>query len=109
MGAAALRQLTVGFEDQRFVDDVFSVAFDIPIDNYRAAAQFLADANRREAFPFLTRVEIAENVRQIPFLRAEDGGMKYQRWRQRSAQRRSVAIPRIIVTGSGDVILDRGG
>ena len=92
-----------------FVHDVFAIALDVTVDDDGASGEPLADHHRREELPFLARVKVAVDVRQVPSERLVNGAVENQRGRDRAAERRLVAIPWIVVAGARDVSRDQFG
>src|SRR5271170_2588324 len=109
MGAAARHNLSRRVADENFVHHVFTIAFDVTVDDDGAGGEPFADSYGREQFPFLARVQVAENVRQIPSERAVHRVVENQRGSEGAAERRVAAIPRIVVTGARDVLGDEFG
>ena len=62
--------------DQYFVHDVLAIAFHITIDNYRARREPLTNHHRRKQAPFLARVQVAVDIRQIPTERLVNGAVE---------------------------------
>ena len=92
-----------------FVHDVFAIALHVAIDDYRARREALADHHRREQAPFLARVKVAVDVRQIPTERLVNGAVENQRGSERTSERRRASVPWIVVAGSRDVGRDEVG
>src|ERR1700684_1283751 len=109
MGAAARHNLFRRRADQYFVHNDFAIALDVTVDDDGAGGEPFADFDGREQFPFLARVQVAENVRQIPSERAVDRVVEDQRRSDGAAERRVAAVPRIVVTRSGNVLGDELG
>src|ERR1700675_1678788 len=101
MGAAPRDDLSRRVGDNHFVHDVLAIAFHVAIDDYRASREPLADHHGCKQAPFLARVEVAVNVRQIPAERLINGAVEDQRGSERTSERRWATVPRIVVAGSG--------
>ncbi len=57
MGARALDDLPGrGETEGAFDDDVVAVTLDVAVDDHDAAAQLVADTERRKSLPFLARM-----------------------------------------------------
>ena len=81
----------------------------ITIGDERAGMQTIATANRGKAFPLLARVEIAEDVGEIPIPVTKYDRMQNKSGGQRSAERRGSAIPRMVVASGGNIVFDGVG
>src|SRR5262249_185841 len=71
-----------------------------------SGGQALAHHPRREDPPFLARVQIAVDVRQVPIQVAINRGVQNQRRCNRAAERRFTAIPGIVIAGTRDEFVD---
>src|SRR5437867_13288969 len=89
--------------DDDLVHDELAIALDVAIDDNRSRRKPLPDSDRCEQFPFLARVQIAEDVGQVPFERAIHGVIKDQGRSDWVAEWRPIAIPRIVVASDGDI------
>lgn len=107
MRPAALHDAVLAIEYENFVDHIFAIALDVTLHHHRTRPQMIALANRRKTLPFLARMQIAKGLWQVPGAIAKCHRMKNQRGRQRSAERRLTAIPRMIIAGRGDIVLNR--
>src|SRR5215469_16154011 len=107
MCAAALNDLSLRVQEQAFIDDVFAIPLYVTVNDYRARMQFFADTYRGEAGPLLARMQIPENVGQIPVMVAKHSGMDDKCRRYWAAERRRPTVPRMMIAGPCDVILDR--
>ena len=74
--AAALQPAAVGRRPQHFGDDVVAIALAIALDDRDARAHRVADAQGLEELPLLARVQVADQVRQVPRQVAVDLGVE---------------------------------
>ncbi len=81
MSPAARHDLAARVADEDFVHDVFAIALDVTVDDDGASGQPLADHHRREDFPFLARMKVAVDIRQVPSERLVNGAVENQRGR----------------------------
>ena len=93
--------------DENLIHYVFAIALDVTIDDHGARREPLAHHHRREQAPFLARVEVAVDVRQIPSERMVNGAVKNQRGSDGAAERRALAVPWIVVASAGDIRRDQ--
>ena len=87
MRAAALDDAAVRVENKAFIDYVFAIAPGIAIGDYRARTEFVTRPDRCESLPFLTCVQIAKDVGQVPIMPAEDGRVQDEGRGDGSSQR----------------------
>ena len=110
MGAAARHDEPGGVGDDDLAYDVLAIALEVALDDHPMRAQRIADHHRREVLPFLARVQVAVNLRQVPFGRwLINRRMQDQRRRDGTAEWRVATIPRIVVAGALDIGRDQPG
>ena len=109
MGAAARYDLSRRVADEHFVHHVFAIALEVAVDDDGAGREPLANHHGCEHVPFLARVQVAVNIRQIPCERVVNGAVENQRRSDGAAERRIAAVPWIVVAGAGDVGRDQIG
>src|SRR6185369_13366477 len=66
MRAAALQPAAVGVGEQYLGDHVVAIALAVALDDGDARAHRRADAERIEELPLLPRVQIPDQIRQVP-------------------------------------------
>src|SRR5271166_34862 len=103
MGAAARDDLSRRVADEDFIHDVLAIALDVAVDDDGARREALANHHGREQAPFLARVEVAVDVRQIPSERVVNGAVENECGSDGAAERRRTSIPWVVVAGAGGV------
>src|SRR5713101_3326174 len=103
MGSAPRDDPPARIGNDDFVYDVFAIALDVTVNDHGSGGEAFADHHRREQIPFLARVKVAVDVGQIPVEIAVNGAMENQRRSDGTSERRTVAIPGIVVASGRNI------
>src|SRR5205823_7937628 len=91
--AAALEPAALRIGDEDLVHHVLAIALAVAVDDGRAGADRLPDEDRCEELPLLARVQVPEDVGQVPRERAVDLGVEDERGRSADRARAHPARP----------------
>src|SRR2546423_6172494 len=105
MRPAARGEPAIGVEHHHLAYDVLAIALQVPVGDHPPRSHLLADLYRSEQVPFLARMQISVDARQIPIdgrvaLRVQD-----QSWSDR-CYTAGAAVERIVVAGSFNKTID---